>query len=61
MKARLFLSVAALVVANGSSATDQSKMSAGAENSAKRLRDDIASELKALPDHPWASEQTVYW
>jgi len=61
MKTRLFLSVAALVVANDSAATDESKTSAGAEHSAKRLRDNIASELKALPDHPWAPEQTVHW
>jgi len=56
MKTNLFFSMALLVVANPSYAAEKSKMSPGAESGADRLRKNIASELKALPDHPWAGE-----
>jgi len=56
MKTNLFFSMALLVVANSSCAAKESKMSAGAESAANRLRKNIASELKAIPNHPWAGE-----
>ena len=51
MKTNRFFSMALLVVDNSSCGAEESRMSAGAESATNRLRKNMASELKALPDH----------
>ena len=56
MKAKLILSVAVLLAHISLAADLDAKTSARAQRTAKRMRKQIVSELKTLPDHPWAGE-----
>jgi len=56
MKAKLILSVAVLLAHILLVADLDARTSARAERTAKRMRKQIVSELKTLPDHPWAGE-----
>jgi hypothetical protein len=56
MNTHLALSIVLMLAVNVSCSANESKMSTSAAKTADHLRVKIASELKALPNHPWAGE-----